>query len=280
VSSHASIRRLPWAVVDLELTGLHPTRDAICELAILRVEDGVEVERFQSRVRPGVPVSKEALSIHGLTDELLAQAPGFGDVLAPVMRLLDGAVLIAHNAPVDVHYLSKALAAVHGEPPWRGVLDTLPLSRGLLALPSHRLNSLAKLLGFPHEGAHSALGDAEATWKLTDMLLTWLDPDDGLSLGQVQEAIQAREKGSPAQQALQAMLLECAKANQTVVFDYLTRRDGEGFSRTRREVAVWNVKWPRVEGFCFLRQEKRVFRVERMVGLVRGSRTLSPSDVG
>ena len=47
-------RRL--AFIDVESTGAHPVRDRITEIAILRVEDGVLVDRWESLVAPGIPI--------------------------------------------------------------------------------------------------------------------------------------------------------------------------------------------------------------------------------
>ena len=68
-------RRL--AIVDVETTGAHPVHDRLTEIAIVRVDDGVVVERWESLVNPGVPIPSMIQELVGITDAMVAEAPAF-----------------------------------------------------------------------------------------------------------------------------------------------------------------------------------------------------------
>src|SRR5207248_3758105 len=64
-----------FTFVDVETTGLDPaTGDRVCEIALLRAQDGREIARFESLVHPQRPMHPGALSVHGITDAMLVGA--------------------------------------------------------------------------------------------------------------------------------------------------------------------------------------------------------------
>src|SRR3954452_4665833 len=89
-----------WAVVDVETTGLHPVRDRIVELAIIRLdEDGDTKDEWTTLVDPGISIRDSR--IHGITSADVRGAPRFPDVIGEVLSRFAGHVLVAHNAPFD-----------------------------------------------------------------------------------------------------------------------------------------------------------------------------------
>ena len=105
VKSVKSENNLIW--LDMEMTGLDPERDRVCEVAVVRgAFDRVDAE-FQSLVRPTVKVSKGARKVHGLTDQILRRAPMFKRIAPELVKHLEGAVLVCHNVPFDVGFLHR-----------------------------------------------------------------------------------------------------------------------------------------------------------------------------
>ena len=70
-----------YVVVDVETTGLDPSRDKLIEVAALKVQDSKVVDSFSSLINPGVPVSDFIAELTGITNEQLENAPLAGDVL-------------------------------------------------------------------------------------------------------------------------------------------------------------------------------------------------------
>ncbi len=162
----------PVAVVDVETTGLSPRYgDRIVEIGLLRVEGGREVT-FESFVNPRRPISAGATAVHGITLEMVATAPRFGELADQVWPLLEGAVLIGHNAPFDWIFLNAERRYLGLPPLENPMIDTLTLARRHFAFPRNSLGTIARELGLAVSVQHRALADVLTTWAVFKRFLT------------------------------------------------------------------------------------------------------------
>lgn len=163
---------LNYVVVDVEGNGVRPPD--LVELAAVPIVGGIIGEPVSWLVRPDQPITPMARRIHGITNEAVADAPVFGDIKDEVLRALDDAALVAHNAHVDVDVLRRKL------PDWQPpeVFDTLKLARRFVPdQMSHRLGSLVEAFKLaeglsPELRPHRATYDAVVTARLFQMLAT------------------------------------------------------------------------------------------------------------
>ena len=124
------MRETAFAVFDVETTGLNPAYGhRVCEVACLRIQDGKEIARFESLVDPARPVSAGALHVNHITPEMLAGAPAFEEIAGPLLALMAGAAVVAHNAPFDLGFLATELEIAGLPPPEGAIVDTLALVR-------------------------------------------------------------------------------------------------------------------------------------------------------
>jgi DNA polymerase III subunit epsilon len=167
----SSLAQLPFVVVDLETTGGSAQYDRVMEVAAIRVENGVITDRLECLVEPGVPIPPFVTRITGINAALVRGQPSFDALLPALRRLIDGAVVVAHNASFDCNFLMHAFRRAGLE--WEGDrLCTLRLARRLVpGLHSYRLDSLCAFLGFSFVQRHRAGPDAEATLALLGHLL-------------------------------------------------------------------------------------------------------------
>jgi DNA polymerase-3 subunit epsilon len=165
---------MTFCVVDVETTGFHPASDGIVELALVRMDaSGRVYEELHSLVDPQRPV--DATFVHGLDEADLRGAPVFADLLADVRRLLDGSLLVAHNASFDMSFLAAEMDRAGepvGELPY---LCTMALRRqvGLPGPTVHRLAWACWQEGLWIENAHAAACDARATGALLARYLAY-----------------------------------------------------------------------------------------------------------
>lgn len=153
------LSQAPLAFVDLEMTGLDAERHRVIEICIERVV-GTAVERMATLIRPpdiADPIGN--VRFHGIVAAQIASAPSFADVADRVQQLLRDAVLVAHGARWDVAFLAAELARIGVAWSCPHYLDTLALSRRLLAARSHRLQLLARDLGIDSPSPHRAEND-------------------------------------------------------------------------------------------------------------------------
>ncbi|MDN5344913.1 MAG: ATP-dependent helicase DinG [Clostridia bacterium] len=155
-------------VLDLETTGLDPTRDKIIEIAAVRLEKGHLVDRFQTLVNPCCPIPAGIQKLTGINDAMVRQAPPLTEVLPHLLDFMADAIPAGHNGNFDLAFVSQALGAAGWHRP---LLDTLTLSRLLFpCLPSYRLEFLSHHFALEATEHHRALGDALTTARLLHIL--------------------------------------------------------------------------------------------------------------
>ena len=100
----------PLCVFDIESTGVNVVHDRIVELCVLRVQpDGSETVKTW-RVNPGIPIPVAATAIHGISNEDIANAPAFQQILPELLPLLQGSDLAGYNSnKFDIPMLAEEL---------------------------------------------------------------------------------------------------------------------------------------------------------------------------
>ena len=158
------LHEAPLAFLDVETTGLYPYQgDRVVEIAIVRTQAAAEVSRWTSLVNPQRPLSPDAMRVNNITPAMVADAPIFSDLLDQLLPLLEGVVLVCHNAPFDLGFVEAELRQACA-PIWDGiVLDTLAFARRQYWFRSNSLPAIASQLGIGLPAAHRALADALTT---------------------------------------------------------------------------------------------------------------------
>jgi DNA polymerase-3 subunit epsilon len=159
------LAELDVVVLDTETTGLSPRAgDRVVSLAAVRVRQGRvrRVEIFERLVRPGRAIPASATRIHGITDAMVARAPGPEDVLPAFLDFAGGCVLAAYDAWFDLAFLEPDLARLGLAPlaAHHPVLDPRLLAALVHGPALSDLDTLARRLGVTIARRHSALGDA------------------------------------------------------------------------------------------------------------------------
>ncbi|MEU3062000.1 TerD family protein [Streptomyces subrutilus] len=148
-----------WALVDVETSGLIPRHHRVLQVAVVTLgPDGRQTGAFSTLLNPGCDPGP--VHVHGLTAERLRGAPAFGEVAERIAALLDGRVLVAHNAQFDYDFLAHEFARAGLHLPVTRRLCTLALNRRVDPPTGDlRLGTLAAHYGVPQEKAHDALDD-------------------------------------------------------------------------------------------------------------------------
>ena len=153
----------PIAVIDFETTGISPGQGArATEVAIVLLQGGVVVDRFQSLMKTGVWIPSFITQLTGITNAMVNAAPNAAQVMQDAARFVGDAPMVAHNASFDSKFWQAELALA-GLPAPQPFACTVLLSRRLYPeAPSHKLGTLVDYHGLPRTGqAHRALADAE-----------------------------------------------------------------------------------------------------------------------
>ncbi|MGW6835371.1 DEDDh family exonuclease [Streptomyces sp. NPDC054949] len=150
---------LDWALVDVETSGLTPRQHRVLSVAVVTLApDGRQTGEFSTLLDPGCDPGP--VHVHGLTAERLRGQPTFGQVAGRIAELLQGRVLVAHNAQFDYDFLAHEFARAGVHLPVARRLCTLALNRRVdPPTPDLRLGTLAAHYGVKQTRAHDALDD-------------------------------------------------------------------------------------------------------------------------
>ncbi len=155
----------PLAIVDLETTGAHPLHDRVTEIAVVEVCAGEVASEWSTLVNPETTIPPAIQALTGITNDMVADAPTFGELAAGLHERLAGRVLVAHNARFDYGFLRQEFER-SGLKFQARTLCTVKLSRRLYPEHArHNLDSVIARHGLDCRARHRALGDAQAVWQ-------------------------------------------------------------------------------------------------------------------
>ncbi|MGL6094616.1 MAG: 3'-5' exonuclease [Fimbriiglobus sp.] len=152
-----------FVAIDFETADYQP--DSACAIGLVRVENGEITQRATLLLRPPRPRVKFT-NIHGITWNMVAAAPTFGDAWPKLLPLLDGAgFLAAHNASFDRRVLTACCSAAGHPLPAVPFQCTVQVARKRWGLRPNDLASVCRRLGIGliH---HHAGSDAEACARI------------------------------------------------------------------------------------------------------------------
>ncbi|CAI3809688.1 TPA: PolC-type DNA polymerase III [Pseudomonas putida] len=170
------------AVIDFETTGISPGAGCrATEVAVVMLEGGRIVERYQSLMNAGVPVPAFVAGLTGITTAMLRSAPPVDKVMNEVAEFVGDTPLLAHNAAFDQKFWDYELSRI-GRSRSQSFACSLLLSRRLLPMaPNHKLGTLTRWAGLPDTGtAHRAMADAEMAANLLQHLVGELRQAHGI----------------------------------------------------------------------------------------------------
>ncbi|MBI4713370.1 MAG: WYL domain-containing protein [Planctomycetes bacterium] len=148
---------------DLETTGLYPIKDKIVEIGAVRFDNDKITEEFQTLVNPGVPIPQEVIAIHGITDQMVLNAPAERDALELFLKFIGDDIMLAHSASFDAGFIMASVALHKLKVPANLLIDTCELARTVLpGMANYKLPTLGKHFNLAQSGYHRALADAVA----------------------------------------------------------------------------------------------------------------------
>lgn len=181
-----------YTALDVETTGLDPSRDSIIEIALVALDrNGREVAAFDTLLRPGstthamaggvgdgsngamAPPAPQvgATNIHGLTGEMLAGAPTFEAVAPWVGVLLEGTVAVAHYAKFDMSFINAEFDRAGLPLPAIASICTIEAARAGGVRGPYGMQHVAQALGIIGGDIHHALADTRTCAAILRRLL-------------------------------------------------------------------------------------------------------------
>ncbi|MCR4436142.1 MAG: exonuclease domain-containing protein [Clostridiales bacterium] len=152
--------------IDLETTGLSPSKDKILEIAAIRYRNFEEADNFATLINPGIKIPEKITTINGITNEMVKDSPMIEDVLPKLFEYIGNSVLIAHNASFDLKFI-KYNADNQGFDFFNPFIDTLSLCCKLFPeFENHKLRTIVEELCLGTNEFHRAQADARYVGKI------------------------------------------------------------------------------------------------------------------
>lgn len=272
--AHRRLSSLPVAIVDTETTGLYPGMGhRVVEVAALRLENMHEVVQMSHLVNPGRAMDPEASRVNGITDNDLVDAPPFAAILPELDQLLQGTVIVAHNAVFDAGFLGLEYHLAHKttrdqeapsaglENPW---LCTMRLARQFFYFRRNSLGNIAMELGVRANQAHRALNDVYTTAAILRRMLVELGKMGFHTAGDLLHAQGGPIYPPPPPRRLSNPVIMEALDRQAPLH-ILYRSQKGSTERVIRPLYVTDYRGQiYLVAYCMLRQAQRTFRLDRI----------------
>lgn len=173
-----SLATEPIAFVDVETTGGHAGLHRITEIAIVGMNEGVIEWQWSALVNPGTRIPPGIERLTGISNDMVAEAPSFGELLPEVSQRLQGRRFVAHNARFDYGFVRNEMRRA-GHRYSAPVTCTVRLSRDLFPEAGrHSLDALIERFALQCERRHRALPDAAVLAQFWQMLLSQVDANE------------------------------------------------------------------------------------------------------
>ncbi len=147
-------------VLDTETTGLDYTKEKMVEFAAVRLENGKIKDQFQTLINPQQHIRKSSIAIHGITPEMVEDAPTEEEVMPKILEFMGDYPMVAHNAIFDYSFINEASKRVTGKEIQNERIDTQQMFKEVYPdLDAHGLNALTEKFKVELKDHHRAMGD-------------------------------------------------------------------------------------------------------------------------
>jgi DNA polymerase-3 subunit epsilon len=167
------MKKLEYAIVDIETTGGNASHSRITEIAII-IHDGTNIiDRWETLVNPQKEIPPSIFALTGINNEMVRDAPIFDFISEKVLEMLTGRIFVAHNVNFDYSFVRHQLEEAGFKWTARKLCTVRAARKIKPGLPSYSLGRLCNALDIPLKNQHRAGGDAAATALLLSRLLAW-----------------------------------------------------------------------------------------------------------
>ena len=160
-----------YVVIDTETTGLNGKSDQIVELSAIKYINNEPVSIFETLIKPTCPIPYTTSRIHGITDDMVKDAPRIEDVLLDFENFLEDLPIVGHNLLFDVTFIHYAGSTILQN---RKLYCTYRLASTRLLKPqqvlNHKLQTLCQYYNISIDNHHRAYADCYMTGQLFQKL--------------------------------------------------------------------------------------------------------------
>ena len=166
----------PLCVFDLETTGLNISKDRIVQIAILKIHQSGNKEELNLLINPEMTISYSNSAIHGVTNEMVKDAPTFKEAGQKIVEFIGNSDLAGYNSnKFDVPVLAEEFLRVD--------IDFDLSTKDCVDIQNifHKMEQRTLVAAYKFYcskeliNAHDAMADTVATWEVFEKQLEQYD---------------------------------------------------------------------------------------------------------
>lgn len=153
-------------LLDCETTGGNSIRDRLTEIALIEITNGVETDRWQTLINPGISIPPWISKLTGITDSMVANQLSFADIADELQQRLADKVFVAHHVRFDYGFIRESFRRI-GITFSAKTLCSVKISRVLYPEQRrHGIDAIVARFGLTINQRHRAMDDAQVILEL------------------------------------------------------------------------------------------------------------------
>jgi DNA polymerase III subunit epsilon len=183
------LESVEFVVLDVETTGLSPTRHKLIEVAAVIIQGAETRGVFQQLINPGKRIPDFICRFTGISQEMVKGAPSAENVLPDLLTFVGRRPIVGHNVGFDLGFLGYEAERGRWFFPTDGIDTILMARRFIPGIRRVKLDVLATKLGVPVRERHRALGDTQTTADVFRLLLAKAQSEGCRTLADLRAAL-------------------------------------------------------------------------------------------
>ncbi|MFC1670064.1 exonuclease domain-containing protein [Spirochaetota bacterium] len=255
-----------FCALDLETTGSNPIFNRIVEVGMVRFSLDKIIDVYETLVDPEIDIPDDVISIHGITDSMVASSPKIEDILDDITDFIGDSILVIQGPIFDLTFLDQAYKEYGKKAPRLKSIDTVRLGRHAFpSLHNHKLKTICTHLGI-NLNHHRALSDARACMEIFKSFVNQFDPDDSWDLSDLLDL-----HGKFIKPRIIKKVNKYTKIFRKITIGEVSKirySDSHGNETVREILPQEIIKYGNknyILAYCFLRQGKRYFQADNIL---------------
>ncbi len=165
-----------FSIIDIETTGFNPENNDIIEIAAIKYQGNVVVDKYWQLVKPDTGLLPQHITqLTGITNAMVVDQPPIDEVLPEFVKFIKNSVIVGHNVSFDLSFLNYNLKKINRQTIKNPFICTDGLARRIMPdIDSKSLSNLAYHFNIPFKKQHRAMYDAEVTLKVFLKMIEFL----------------------------------------------------------------------------------------------------------
>ncbi|MCL2173196.1 MAG: exonuclease domain-containing protein [Candidatus Bathyarchaeota archaeon] len=166
-----------FIALDIETTGLNRNSDYILEVAVIKYQNSIEVDKFVTLINPKVPIPSSAIAIHGITNKMVQNSPTIDTVIPQLLNFLGNHLLVGHYVNFDIGFIEVWAKQLGHTAKWN-YIDTISVAKKMLpGLPNYKLKTVLDAIDYKQVNYHRAEDDCKGCAEIMKKSINHLNSD-------------------------------------------------------------------------------------------------------